>query len=60
MPSHCDRRETLRWTKIGPPRRGCPEKPRGSVAALARGKPSPHCALLLATGLFRAITAGPI
>jgi len=36
MLAHCARRLTLRWAKIGPPRRGCHDRPRGSVAAFAR------------------------
>jgi hypothetical protein len=56
MPTHSDRRSTLRWAKIGPPRRGCPEQPRGSVAAFA-GAMSPCRVPRLATGPLRAIKA---
>lgn len=46
---------TRQWAKIGPPRRGCPVQPRGSVATLVRAT-SPAFGLLLPTGLHRAIT----
>ncbi len=55
MPEHSDRRVTKRWAKSGPPRSGCPERPRGSVATLARAT-SPRCAPRLATEPLRAIT----
>lgn len=58
MPPHSDRRETQRWAKSGPPLRGCPERPRGSVATLARAT-GPRRAPRLATDPFRAITAYP-
>ena len=55
MLKHSDRRATRRWAKSGPPLRGCPERPRGSVAKLARAT-SPRCAPRLATDPLRAIT----
>ena len=55
MPKHGDRRATQRWAKIGPPLRGCPERPRGSVATLARAT-GPRRAPRLATKPLRAIT----
>ena len=54
MLKHSDRQATRRWAKIGPPLRGCPEWPRGSVATLARAT-SPSCAPRLATTPLRAI-----
>mgnify|MGYP006952612268 CR=1 FL=1 len=58
MLKHSDRRATRRWTEIGPLLRGCPERPRGSVATLARAT-SPRFAPRLATDPLRAITAVP-
>ena len=55
MSTYSDRRVTQRWAKGGPPRSGCPERLRGSVAALARAT-SPRCAPRLATDPLRAIT----
>jgi hypothetical protein len=55
MLSHSDRRATLRWAKSDPPQGGCPERPRGSVATLARAT-SPRRAPRLATKPLRAIT----
>ncbi len=54
MLAYGDRRRTLRWAKIGAPRRGCPEQPRGSVASLAVA-PGPGCAPRLPMELLRSI-----
>ena len=62
MPRHSDPRvlwlPTLRWAKIGPPRRGRHRKSAGYVAPLARVA-DPHCASLLASGLPVAMTTPP-
>jgi len=55
---HSDRRWTLRWTKIGPPRGGWTERAGGSVAALA-GATSPCGAPRLPTDPLRPIPAYP-
>ena len=57
MPMHSDRRETRKWAKSGPPRRGCRWKPHGCVVSLAR-VPDQHCATLLAEKLPATITVG--
>lgn len=56
MPSHSDRRLTLRWAKSGPPRAVVSGSPSGSVALLVRAT-SPACATLLAEKLPDAIPA---
>jgi hypothetical protein len=56
MSIHSDRRVTQQWAKKGPPLRGYPEQPRGSVTTLARTT-SPRCAPFLATEPLRVITA---
>lgn len=54
MAFHRDRRATLPWAKIDPPRRGRPQEAIGCVATLARTT-SPRFALLLSTGFLRTI-----
>lgn len=56
MLKHSDRQATLRWANIGPPLRGCPKRPRGSVVTLARAT-SPRRTSRLATNPLRAIMA---
>lgn len=55
MPTHSDRRLTLRWAKSGPPPAVASESPSDSVALLVRAT-SPACATLLAEKLSDAIT----
>ena len=55
MPSHSDRRLTLRWAKSGPPRAVVSGSPSGSVALLVRAT-SPACATRLAEKLPASIT----